>query len=300
MRESTKNMFKKHGWRVDRGIHNYIYFVFYYPYVTSVFYLFKALSIVLFWFKPLNLVLKTAFSRYHSKVLTYNDTKKFFTIDHDIIATSHENKKIVPYKYAHKIILQEPQHLAVMDCPCKKALKDEDWTINSCIAVGKGISSFWIDHGEKYNAKKITQTQALELIENFRKHGYLTQAFFKVATGGSTGVICNCHPDTCVSLKATRFAKKFSPKLSMQADSGYSITHDDTQCIKCGDCAGVCPTDAIRVEKNKSWSYDISACLGCELCAEHCPKKAISLVRDLSKTVPLDLDLVEKEYIRPN
>ena len=23
----------KHGWRIDRAIHNYIYFAFYYPYV---------------------------------------------------------------------------------------------------------------------------------------------------------------------------------------------------------------------------------------------------------------------------
>jgi hypothetical protein len=30
----------KHGWRYDRAIHNYIYFVFYYPYVAFVYYLY--------------------------------------------------------------------------------------------------------------------------------------------------------------------------------------------------------------------------------------------------------------------
>ena len=29
MRESTRTMLKKHGWRIDRSLHNYVYFVFY-------------------------------------------------------------------------------------------------------------------------------------------------------------------------------------------------------------------------------------------------------------------------------
>ena len=33
MRESTKVLMKKHGWRFDRAIHNYLYFAWYYPYV---------------------------------------------------------------------------------------------------------------------------------------------------------------------------------------------------------------------------------------------------------------------------
>jgi len=34
----------KHGWRFDWAIHNYIYLAFYYPYVTTVYYLLKYLS----------------------------------------------------------------------------------------------------------------------------------------------------------------------------------------------------------------------------------------------------------------
>ncbi|MCX8122862.1 MAG: hypothetical protein N3F66_01700 [Spirochaetes bacterium] len=30
-------------------------------------------------------------------------------------------------------------------------------------------------------------------------------------------VICNCHPKSCVSLKATQFAKRFDSSLSMNA-----------------------------------------------------------------------------------
>jgi len=301
MKESTRIMMKKHGWRFDRFIHNYIYFKFYQPYVKLVYLLFKLLSKYLSWFKPFNGILSMAFARYHAKVLTFSDTKKIFTLNENISAMSPDNKKIVPYKYAYKIIFQEPEHIAVMDCPCKVALGDKDENILSCLAIGKGLSSFWLDHGKKYNAKKISQQDALAMIEKFRGMGYLTQAFFKVATGGSTGVICNCHPDTCVSLQATKFAKKFSNKFNMNALSGYSIKIDTKKCKFHGNCAEVCPVGAMKVDREKKTvTYDRETCLGCELCVEHCPEKALSIYRDQNKPVPLDLDVVKKEYVTPN
>jgi len=33
MKLSTITVFKKHGWRIDRAIHNILYFVYYAPYV---------------------------------------------------------------------------------------------------------------------------------------------------------------------------------------------------------------------------------------------------------------------------
>jgi len=44
MRKSTKTLMAKHGWRYDRATHNYLYFVFYYPYVATLYYLFKYLA----------------------------------------------------------------------------------------------------------------------------------------------------------------------------------------------------------------------------------------------------------------
>jgi ferredoxin len=296
VRISTKALFAKHGWRVDRAVHNYIYLAFYYPYVKFVFYLFRFLAKYFFWFTPLRHVIKTAFSRYHAKVLSFGDTKKVFELNEDISAASEKNKQIIPFKYAYAILLQEPDFIAVMDCPCKKTLNAPDWTINSCISVGRTTSQFWIDRcGKKYNAKKISQGEALDLIRKFRGKGYLTQAFFKMATGGTMGIICNCHIDTCVSLQATQFARRFDENLSMAAESGYSVRHDDEKCINCGTCSGVCQFGALVVA-DEGCFYDRNACMGCELCVEHCPEGAITLYRDPEKTVPLDLDIVRTEY----
>lgn len=297
MRESTKALMAKHGWRIDRAVHNYIYFSFYYPYVWFVSKLFKFLATYLSWCKPLNPVLKTAFARYHAKIISGSDATKILELNEDVSAVSENNKKIVPFDYAYKILFQEPDFIAVMDCPCKKALNAPDWTINSCISVGRKTSQFWIDRcGKKYNARKISQKEAMDLIKKFRKKGYLTQAFFKVATGGATGVICNCHKDSCVSLQATEFAKKFRKDFSMAADSGYSCQFDSEKCKQCGTCVRICQFNAIRINGNGR-TYHKDLCMGCGLCMEHCPENAIQLCRDIQKTVPLDMDIVKKDYV---
>ncbi len=294
MRTSTRELFAKHGWRVDRALHNYIYFVFYYPYVKTMYRLMKFISVYLYWFSPFRMVLNAAFNRYHSKVLTSGDAGKLFSINEDFRAISEKNKRIIPFKYAYRILLLGANHIAVMDCPCKKTLKDRDWSINSCIAVGKGIAGFWLDHGKKYNVRKIGQNEAMELIRLFRSRGYLTQAFFKVATGGSTGVICNCHPDTCVSLKATLFAKKIDNRLTMNAASGYSVMRDGSRCELCGNCVDTCPVNAVLI-CSEEIAYDRLSCLGCGLCADNCPRGALTLYRDSEKPLPLDLDMIKKD-----
>ncbi len=136
VRESTKVLMKKHGWRVDRAIHNYFYFRWYYPYVKTVSLFLKPLNYIT-WFKPLKYVGNIAFSRYHAKFISFGDAKKIFTLNQDVRLVSDENKRIVPYKYAHKIIFQDPEYVAVMDCPCKKSFNAPPETINSCIVVGK-------------------------------------------------------------------------------------------------------------------------------------------------------------------
>jgi len=297
MRASTKALLTKHGWRIDKAIHNYIYFAFYYPYVWLVYQVFSFLAKYLYWFKPLTPVVRASLSRYHSKVISGENATKILTLDEDVTAVTEKNKRVIPFDYAYKILFQEPDFIAVMDCPCKKTLNAPEESVNSCLSVGRKTAQFWLDRcGKKYHARKITQQEALELIRKFREKGYVTQAFFKVATGGSTGIICNCHIDTCVSLQASRFARRFSSELTMNADSGYSMRHDDTVCRLCGACVRICQFNAISLAENKR-TYEKKECLGCGLCMEHCPHQAIHMYQDPDKTIPLDVDIVKKDFV---
>lgn len=302
MKQSTKELMRKHGWRLDRAIHNYIYFAFYYPYIWIAYnlqirpvnFLFSILKPL---HRPIRMAIGWAFNHYHAKVLSFSDTKKILELNEDVMADSEKNKRIVPYKTAYKILLQEPDFIAVMDCPCKKTLHAPDWTINSCISVGRKTSEFWLDRcKEKYHARKITQQEALDIVKKFRKEGYLNQIFFKVSTGGTAGIICNCHIDTCVSLKATQVAKRFDKNLSGSAESGYSIKRDVERCRLCDTCTDICQFGAIQI-KDGRWTYSRSVCMGCGLCYEHCPEQALSMYNDLNKSVPLDLDVVRAEFL---
>lgn len=294
MKASTRIMLKKHGWRLDRFVHNYLYFLFYYPYVKVLGGFVQSLK-YLAWCKPLVPVGKMIFDRYHAKVLSYEDTRKIFILNEDIRIESEDNKRVIPYKYATRIIFQEPEFIAVMDCPCKKTTGAAPEDINSCIAVGRDVASFWLEHCGKYNPRRITQGDALSIIDRFRNNGHITQAFLKVATGGSTGVICNCHPETCVSLQATRAVGTIDPRLSMTAMSGYSVRHDAEQCDLCRKCEKICGFGGVAFVGGRR-IYDSRQCLGCELCVQHCPRDALSLYADPAKVLPLDLDAIRNRH----
>jgi ferredoxin len=126
-----------------------------------------------------------------------------------------------------------------------------------------------------------------------------------VATGGSTGVICNCHPDTCVSAKTTLFARRFNKDLGQTVESGYLINHDEDKCELCGTCIETCHFGATEL-KDGMRAYNKDKCMGCELCAEHCPNGALSIYvdpvsknfySDPDRSLPLDLDLVRERFV---
>jgi ferredoxin len=47
------------------------------------------------------------------------------------------------------------------------------------------------------------------------------------------------------------------------------------ECIACGTCAGICPTEAIS-EGDGKYVIDAGTCIDCGTCIEECPVSAIS------------------------
>lgn len=292
MKDSTKAIFKKHGWRIDRFVHHYVYFTFYQPYIRAALSCINLMGRVP-WFKPLIPLIDAMYQRFHAKVLLPENTAKILNLHEDLVAISARNKRIIPFRYAYKILYHDPEAIAVMDCPCRKIMPPYE-DVNCCIAVGKELSSFWLEHCEKYHARKISQAEALAIIDAHRKTGHITQAFFKVATGGASGVICSCRPENCISLKASTVTGRFRRGLSQSASSGYSVSIDRERCNACGECLERCHAGALSVN-NGRLEYDSGLCLGCGLCVERCGRGGLSLYRDDAKPLPLDVDMVKRE-----
>lgn len=296
MKDSTRKVFKRHGWRVDRAVHNYLYFVFYSVYVKGALLLTRVLVALFGRFERANIFPQFIFDRYHSKVVSRGDVKKMITLEEDVDFGS--DTSIVPFKYANRILLKEPQNLAVMDCPCKKTLKDPCQPLASCIAVGSPVVDFWLEHCQHYHARRITPEEALEIIDAHRKTGHISMAFFKVATGGSMGVLCNCCPKCCVAMRATAMAAKIKggEKNIMYAPSGYTALVDAEKCQVCGACADACNFGAVEMADGRRLFHP-EKCLGCELCVEACENGAISLVLSGGPLLPLDMDML-RERVR--
>lgn len=55
-------------------------------------------------------------------------------------------------------------------------------------------------------------------------------------------------------------------------------------CLGFGDCAAVCPADAICLEDGIA-RVDTSRCLGCGICVNACPKRIISIIPQEAETV---------------
>ncbi len=63
-------------------------------------------------------------------------------------------------------------------------------------------------------------------------------------------------------------------------DVSSFIEKDDEQCIDCGACVSICPSDALYHAEDFSIGLDPDKCNGvtCGLCLDSCPRRALHLI----------------------
>lgn len=57
------------------------------------------------------------------------------------------------------------------------------------------------------------------------------------------------------------------------------IIRTDEECVHCGACISVCPTNVFKYEADDSISLDYKECIQCGACITACPHNALKLSR---------------------
>ena len=70
-------------------------------------------------------------------------------------------------------------------------------------------------------------------------------------------------------------------------------------CVGCGDCAGVCPTNAICIDDGIA-RVDPRVCIGCGMCVKECPKDIIKLLPKDAKVAVMCNSLDKGAVARKN
>ena len=231
---------------------------------------------------------------YHGKVMPLAETTRLITVGRPLRLETPE--KVLPYSMARDIILENPDDLALLRCPCRATMPEPCEPLDVCIIVGRPVTDFVLEHHPD-KARKITVDEAARVVLDEQKRGHVSHAFFKEAVLGRYYAICNCCSCCCGAMQA------FREGTPMLASSGYVAVCDEETCVGCGKCAAVCPFGAIAMQERAGCNgragqngrnakrpvavIDGALCMGCGVCALRCKKEALRLELDPAKPLPL-------------
>ncbi len=216
---------------------------------------------------------------YHGKVVPLEAATQLVTVEEDITLTDLE--QIVPYARARDIVLQHPDHIVVMECPCRSVRPNSCEPLDVCLVIGEPFASFVAEHHPK-RSRWISQAEAVDILRAEQERGHVSHAFFKDAMLGRFYAICNCCSCCCGALQA------YERGTPMLASSGYVASIDEALCAGCGLCGDACQFGAIVVDDGRA-VVDLNNCMGCGVCVAACPQEAFVLVLDPSRGEPLEI-----------
>ncbi len=221
---------------------------------------------------------------YHGKVLSLDGARQLVTLNQKIELKDLE--QVIPFNLARSIVLENPDHIVLMDCPCRKSRSKPCKPIDVCLVIGEPFSQFALEHHPD-RCRKISQQEAVEVLEAEHKRGHVHHAFFKSDLFNRFYAICNCCSCCCGAIQA------WQNGTPMLASSGYISRVDLDKCLSCGICAAFCQFGALK-KQGKDIIIDESRCLGCGVCVTKCKENARWLERDPSRGEPLQINrLVE-------
>ena len=222
---------------------------------------------------------------YHGKVVPVDEAKRLVTIQEDISIKNLE--PVIPYTKAKDIIMKNPDHIAVLDCPCRASRVEPCTPLDVCLIVGEPFTSFILEH-QPEKARAISSQEAMTILQEEHERGHVQHAFFKDAMLNRFYAICNCCACCCGAFQAHQTGTP------MLIASGYSAEVNNELCEGCGTCQEFCQFSAIKLQDEIA-VVDLEACFGCGVCVDKCDNNAVLLKEDPSKGIPLEIHKLMEE-----
>lgn len=142
---------------------------------------------------------------------------------------------------ARQLLLSGPPDVAAYECGCRHARENPCQPTQVCMVVGQPFVDFVLEHNP-HSSRRLTQAEALELLQAEHNRGHLHSAWFKDACLNRFYAICNCCKCCCGGIEA--MVKYGNPML---ASSGYVAQVDMESCNCCGICVEACPFGALSL-----------------------------------------------------
>ena len=226
---------------------------------------------------------------YHGKVIRLDAAKQFVSLKQGISLRNLE--KVIPYSTARDIILENPDRILALDCPCRAVRTNPCLPLDVCLVMGDPfIDLVTTHHAER--SRFIDRSEAIDILLSEADRGHVHHAFFKEAALGRFFAVCNCCACCCGAMQAHRNG------IPMLASSGYVCVVNSDKCEACGSCVEKCQFGAIRLIEMQL-QIDPQTCMGCGLCAGFCSQNALSLKRDYARSDPLELDQLLRDLGQP-
>lgn len=166
--------------------------------------------------------------------------------------------------------------VAIGTCPCRRARNQisDEVPNNTDMVLGPWADEYLGQYPGLY--RRVELPEALELIDDFDRCGFIHQVYgFKSEVGAFT-VLCNCAPDVCVPLQAQKlhgYQAFKKGRARARVDEGACAGVEE-----CGVCIERCAFDA-RVEIDGKGAVLEEECFGCGLCVATCRGGATRLER---------------------